>query len=193
MKKLVSLFTIILATKFCIAQPIHQINIAPTVQDNDFRMPVTTDTVVHIDSTNGYSVAVPDWWNILETPPNFFGGIFPAVDSIENALIFKSFKKSKFKGLVDFENWVVNDYSTGQTPAWSNDHTMLLKKRLKDFQELGNTYKVQLIRGGKIYDCCYIITETNNAYIWIDFTATSTTYPKNFDKFKEIISTYKKL
>lgn len=150
------------------------------------------DSTQHVDSTYNFKLVVPDWWNIRETPSNFFGGTFPAIDGIENALLLKCFDKAKFKSISDFENWVIKDYSMGQSPKWSSQHTILLKKALADFKELGNSYKVQLMKGGTMYDCCYILTETSTAYIWIDFTATSTTYPKNFEKFKEIINLFKR-
>ncbi len=151
------------------------------------------DSIIHVDSTYSFQITIPKWWRIRETAPNLFGGTFPTVDSIENALLFKCFKKDEFKSLSDFENWVVKDYSMGQTPKWSTKQTMLLKKKLEDFQNLGSAYKVQLLWSPKIYDCCYIITETRTAYIWIDFTATSTTYPKNYNRFKEVVSLFKKL
>ena len=42
------------------------------------------DSIIHIDSTYGFQITIPKWWHIRETPLNLFGGIFPAVDSIEN-------------------------------------------------------------------------------------------------------------
>jgi hypothetical protein len=150
------------------------------------------DSIIHTDSNYNFQVTIPKWWHIRETPTNLFGGTFPAIDSIENALLFKCFKKDEFKSLSDFENWVIKDYSMGETPKWSSKHKMLLKKELTDFQSLGNSYKVQLLWPPKIYDCCYIITETSSAFIWIDFTATTTTYPKNFEKFKEIVNLFKR-
>ncbi len=149
------------------------------------------DSIVHADSAYGFQVTIPQWWHIKETPLDFFGGTFPAVDSIENALIFKCFEKTKFNNLGDFENWVIKDYSMGQKPKWSQEHTILLKKELDDFKQMGNAYKVQILRGNKIYHCCYIITQTDKAYVWIDFTATETTYPKNFERFKEVVSLFK--
>lgn len=151
-----------------------------------------TDSIIHIDSAYSFQVTIPKWWRIRETPPNLFGGTFPAIDSIENALMIKCFKKAEFKTLDDFEKYVIKDYGMGQTPKWSSRQQILIKKSLKDFQEVGNAYKVQLMWSPKIYDCCYILTETSTAYIWIDFTATGTTYPKNFEKFKEVVSLFKK-
>lgn len=196
MQKIIFLVIFFAATHFCYSQ------IPPTDNSKHINLPVYLieleqisgkDSIVHVDSTYGFQITIPKWWHIRETPLNLFGGTFPEVDSIENALIFKCFKKDEFKSVADFENWVIKDYSMGQTPKWSNQDMMLLKKELTDFKELGNSYKTQLLRGNKIYDCCYIITQTNNAYIWIDFTSTNTTYPKNFDKFKEIVSLFKKL
>ena len=51
------------------------------------------DSIVHVDSTYGYQVTIPLWWRIRETQPFMLGGTFPAIDSIENALFFKCFKK----------------------------------------------------------------------------------------------------
>jgi hypothetical protein len=154
---------------------------------------ITSYSQSHVDSTYGYKIVVPQWWNIRETPPNMFGGTFPAIESIENALLFKSFEKAKYKSFADFENWVVKDYSMGQSPKWSSQHTFMLKKQIDDFKEIGNAYKVQILRGNKLYDCCYILIETANSFVWIDFTATSTTYTKNWDKFKEIANSFTKL
>ncbi len=151
------------------------------------------DSIVHRDSTYSYQVTIPLWWRIRETQPFMLGGTFPAIDSIENALFFKCFKKDKFKDFADFENWVIKDYSLGQSPNWSSKQKVLLKKELPDFKEIGNAYKVQLLWTPKIYECCYVLTETSSAFIWIDFTATQTTYTKNFEKFKQVLSLFKKL
>ncbi len=140
-----------------------------------------------------YQVTIPLWWRIRETQHFMLGGTLPAIDSIENALFIKSFKKDQFKGITDFEKWVIRDYSMGQSPKWSSRQTILLKKEIPDFKELGNAFKVQLLWQPKMYDCCYILTETSSAYIWIDFTATSTTYAKNFEKLKQVVTSFKKL
>ena len=151
------------------------------------------DSIVHIDSAYGYQVTIPIWWRIRETQPFMLGGTLPAIDSIENALFIKSFRKDQFKDITDFEKWVIRDYSMGQSPKWSSRQTVLLKKEIPDFKELGNAFKVQLLWQPKMYDCCYILTETSSAYIWIDFTATGTTYAKNFEKLKQVVNSFKKL
>ena len=151
------------------------------------------DSINYIDTAGGYRLTVPLWWKIMETPASLFGGTFPVVDSVENALVISSAPKSRFKDFTAFENWVIKSYSIMQNPAWSNTIKVLLKKEIDDFKDLGPAFKVQLLSGKLIYDCCYIMTETKSAYIWINFTATSTTYPKNFDRLKQIVHTFEKL
>ncbi len=147
------------------------------------------DNIHHQDSTLNYSINIPLWWRIREThSSDLFGGTLPAIDKVENAVLLKSFTKDNFKNLNDFDNWVVKKYKTGDTPEWSDSHTVLLKKELKDFKKIGKAYFVQLMREGLIYHCCYIITETKDTYLWIDFTATKETYDINFIKFKELIN-----
>lgn len=146
------------------------------------------DNIKHVDSLLNYKINIPIWWKIRETPNTFlFGGTFPSINGIENALLFKSFQKEKFKNLDDFENWIIKDYKIGDIPKWSNSHTLLLKKENEDFKKLGKSYFVQLMRGGKLYQCQYIIIETSKTYLWIDFTATKETYDTNFEKLKELI------
>ena len=152
------------------------------------------DNIEHVDSISGYSLVIPKWWKIRETPnESLFGGTFPAVDEIQNALIFKAFNKSEFKNIKEFENWVIEDYKMGDSPKWSNTHKIMLKKQQDEFSDLGKSYKVQLMRNGYLYDCCYIILETSNSFLWIDFTATKETYKLNFPKLKEIMTNYKTL
>lgn len=152
------------------------------------------DNIEHTDSTSGYSLVIPLWWKIRETPnSSLFGGTFPAIDEIENALLFKAFDKTKYENINDFKNWVIGDYKMGDKPNWSNSHKILLKKELDEFKNIGESYKVQLMNNGYLYYCCYIIVETSSSYLWIDFTATQETYDINFTKFKEILSNYKTL
>ena len=110
-----------------------------------------------------------------------------------DACITKGFDKSQYKNLKDFEGWIIKDYKLGENPKWSNQHKILLKKEIDNFSDLGTSYKVQLIRGGYIYHCCYIIVETSEAYLWIDFTATQDTYDLNFEKLKELLSKFRTL
>ncbi|RZN82829.1 MAG: hypothetical protein EVB11_07420 [Winogradskyella sp.] len=152
------------------------------------------DNIKHTDSTSGYSLVIPLWWKIRETPnASLFGGTFPAINEVENALLFKAFGKSEYESFKDFKKWVIADYKMGDMPKWSNSHKILLKKELDEFKNIGKSYKVQLMRNGYLYDCCYIIIETSNSYLWIDFTATKETYDLNFAKLKEIIADYKTL
>jgi hypothetical protein len=151
------------------------------------------DSLQYMDTANAYQLTVPSWLHIIPTRASLFGGTFPAVDSIENALVIKSFSKEKIGSLENFEKWVIADYSMGQEPRWGDDVKILLKKKLTEFNTLGNAWKVQLIWGGLLYDCCYIITETSKAFLWIDFTATTTTYPVNFEKLKQVMGLFKRL
>ena len=152
------------------------------------------DNIEHSDSISGYSLIIPKWWKIRETPnTSLFGGTFPAIGNIQNALIFKAFDKSNYKTIKDFENWVIGDYKLGDTPKWSGAHKVLLKEELNDFKKIGKSYKVQLMWNGKLYHCCYVIIETSSSYLWIDFTATQETYKINYPKLKKIMADYKTL
>ena len=151
------------------------------------------DNITHTDTILNYKLNIPIWWKIRETPSiTLFGGTFPEIDGIENALLFKSFSKENFDNITDFENWLIREYKIGDVPNWSDgSHKLLLKRELNEFENIGNSYFVQLNRAGQIYYCCYIAVETSNTFLWIDFTATEETYDKNFIKLKEIIENFK--
>lgn len=150
------------------------------------------DQLHYVDSTFGYSVRVPKWWDIKETPSaNFFGGTFPEIDKSESALLFKAFEKEKFKTFQNFENWVVAGYRSGDTPRWSNEHMFLFKKDLQEFKNIGKAYKVQLKTNDTFYNSCYIIVETAKSFLWIDLTSTRETYDANFKKLKELMPQFK--
>lgn len=157
-------------------------------QDKDSQEPTE-----FVDSVYKFKIAIPSWWHIRPTPPNFFGGTFPKGDSIENALLIKCYPKTSFKDMADFENWVIRGYITGQKPKWSASHIIMQKTELDTFKKLGNAFKVQVKLNDRLYDCCYIVTQTRAGYIWIDFTAADHTYDKNFEKFKALVSGYQLL
>lgn len=149
------------------------------------------DQIKYADSTYGYSVVIPKWWEIKETPSaNFFGGTFPEIEKSESALLFKSFEKEKFKTLQNFENWVIAGYRSGDTPKWSNEHKVLFKRDLPEFESIGKGYKVQLKSEDTFYNSCYILVETSNAFLWIDLTATRETYDANFKKLEKIMTQF---
>lgn len=149
------------------------------------------DQIKYSDSTFGYSVIVPKWWAIKETPsPNFFGGTFPEIEKSESALLFKSFEKEKFKTLDNFQKWVITGYRSGDIPKWSDSQKVLYIKNLSDFSAIGKAFKVQLKSEDTFYNSCYIIVETSRSFLWIDLTAKRETYDVDFKKFEKLMSQF---
>lgn len=146
------------------------------------------DSIDHTDDIGAYKITIPLWWRIRQTPdPSFFGGTLPAVNGIENAILFKSFAKDGFDDFDEFNNWIINDYKAGDYTNWSNQHRIVSQHRIDNFSDIGNSYEVELNRNGYTYKCCYIIVETSKAYVWIDFTATENTYNENFQKLEDLM------
>jgi hypothetical protein len=146
------------------------------------------DILTYVDSIFNYQVKVPNWLHLKETGSKFiWGGTLPPVDSIENAIAIKSFDKKKYKSLIDFENYVVNNLVVGQSPSWSSTHKFMGKKELGKYKDIGDAYKVYLLWGNMVYHCEYILLETKTAYLWIDYTSTEGTFDKNLNKFNEFM------
>jgi hypothetical protein len=148
----------------------------------------------YVDSTFHYQVEIPTWLTVRSSgDPHFWGGTLPAVEGIENAILIKSFEKSKYATLAEFKKFIVEDMVFGQAPNWSNAHICMGKKELGKLEKLGDAYKVYLMQNALIYHCEYVLLETPTGYLWIDFTATKETFDKNFDKFKKLMKGFKVL
>ncbi len=154
------------------------------------RQMVGEDNIIHIDSLAGYKITVPQYWQIKETPTrNILSGVFPETNGIVNALALKVNLKSEFSDFNEFKDIVITNYEIGDKMKWSNKHELLKKEKLNLFKKIGEAYYVEMEWNNKVYCCCYILAETSNTFLWIDFTATKETYDTNFIKFKELIET----
>lgn len=152
----------------------------------------SVEKLTYLNSTFNYKVEIPDWLNLKETGTVYaFGGTLPAVDGIENAILIKVFDKAKFSTLADFKKFIVEDLVFGQSPKWSASHKFMGKKDIGKYNDIGDSYKVYLMRGNLLYHCEYVLTETRSAYLWIDYTSTQETFDKNFEKFEEFMRGFK--
>ena len=149
-------------------------------------------TLTYVDSTFNFQIVVPNWLRLVETGSvNIWGGTLPAVEGIENAIAIKSFDKKDYKSLNDFKKYIIEDNVFGQSPPWSNSHIFMGKKNLGKYKDIGDAYKVYLMREKLMYHCEYVLLETATAYLWIDFTSTQETFDKNIDKFDEFMNGFK--
>lgn len=150
------------------------------------------EKITYLDSTFNYQVEIPNWLNVRETGSAYaFGGTLPAIDGCENAILVKAFDKAKYPTLSDFKKFIVESLVFGQSPQWSTSHKFMGKKELGKYNNIGDAYKVYMMRGNVMYHCEYVLAETKSAYLWIDYTATKETFDKNFPKFEEFISGFK--
>ncbi|GAB3571770.1 hypothetical protein [Hymenobacter daeguensis] len=150
------------------------------------------DKLTYVDSTFNFQVQVPDWLHLRDTKSAFvWGGTLPAVEGIENAIVIKAFRKSDYKSLKDFRNFLVEGLEFGHPVRWSQSHLFMGKKPLGHYKNVGDAYKVYIMQRGLLYHCEYILLETKTAYLWIDYTATETTFDKNIGKFEEFMSGFK--
>lgn len=191
MKKTILLvFILFLVSKICIGQDDKYVHKNLPSHFLETRQIIGEDNIKHIDSLAGYKVIIPQWWNIRESSTrNILSGILPKTKEIANAIAFKFNLKGGFTDLNEFKNIVITGYKTGDSMKWSNEHTLLKMEMLDDFEKIGSAYYVELEWRNRTYCCCYILAETSNTFLWIDFTATKETYDINFPKFKELINT----
>ncbi|NRA92770.1 MAG: hypothetical protein HRU26_08815, partial [Psychroserpens sp.] len=142
----------------------------------------------YIDSTFSYRVTVPDWLTLMETnDPMLFGGVFPEVDGVENAILIKGFSKSEFKSFVEFKDIYLTGNKFGQPVKWGSEQTWFGQNDLINITD-GVKQKVFIMWGKLIYHNQFILLESGTAFLWIQFTASPETYEKNISKFDEFMS-----
>jgi len=141
----------------------------------------------------GYEINIPEWAE-KKLNDNFYIS-FPIINSNEDRVSFRSFEKSKYSSFENFENWVIKKYRIGQHPDWSIFDRILSIEKNDDFGNLGNSYQTRILlnKGGKEIKCCYVLFETNESYVWINYISTQDTYDKNYAKFAQLVNSTKKL
>jgi len=141
----------------------------------------------YVDSTFQYACKVPSWLNLLESGNDaVWGGTFPAVDGVENALIIIGSSKDKFESFDQFKEIHLTGNTFGQPVKWGADQTWLGQNELTEIEH-GAKRKVYIFWNGLIYHNQFVLLETKTAYLWIKFTASPETYDKNIGKFEEFM------
>lgn len=142
-----------------------------------------------VDSLIGYKVIIPAWLKIRETGSEMtVGGTLPPVDGIENVIMIKAFSKKDYADLSAFKDFVIGTWTFGTHPKWSAKHICYGIKEIDAFPGIGKSYRASSLWQNHIYTCKYVLAETKTAFLWIDFTATPTTYEVNLQKFNAFLS-----
>lgn len=158
---------------------------------NDLQQQRKDDKIVamyHVDSLLGYKAMIPTWLKMRETGSDWmFGGTLPAVNGIENAIMIKAFHKKDYADMAAFKDFVIGTWTFGTHPKWSAEHVCYGIKDMDDVPGIGKSYRASNLWQNRIYTCKYVLAETKTAFLWIDFTATPTTYEVNLQKFDEFL------
>jgi len=148
------------------------------------------ESLVHIDSTFGYKVDVPDWLSLKETGNDrVWGGTFPRIEKIENALMIQGFEKTKFKSFEHFKEIYITGNKFGEKTLYSENHNWYGHNK-RDLHAIKNgvSCRVFTFYQNKIYHNQFVLIETKKAFLWIQFVATPDTYKLNLPKFTKFIS-----
>lgn len=141
----------------------------------------------YVDSANKYTLTIKDWFNITESPASdVYIGTLPDIDNIQNAILVKKIKKTEYTSFNDFNEKILpGNIITGDRFAGG---IFMLKKELpKPSNVNGISYKIQVMRGSKMYDSHYITIETGACYLLVIFTATPETFALNEPRFLEFV------
>jgi len=148
-----------------------------------------TDTRMHEDSVFGYRVSIPEWLTVMDTgSDNLWGGVFPPIGEIKNAVMIKVFEKSEFDSFDDFKKTYITGNRFGK-PTLFNKNKLWYGHNERDLHDIKNgvSCRVFTMYQGKIYHNQFSLIETTKGYLWIQFTATPNTYSVNLPKFAEFV------
>ncbi|MCI5056206.1 MAG: hypothetical protein MRY83_08860 [Flavobacteriales bacterium] len=143
----------------------------------------------------GLKVEIPEWLNLKETGnKNLWGGTFPALDGIENALMISGFDKTEYKSFEEFKKVFITGNTFGKTTLFSDTHIWYGYNK-RDLIEIkkGVSCRVFTLYQKKIYHNQFCLIETDKAFVWIQFVATPETYDTNIEKFNSFVGSIKYL
>ena len=147
-----------------------------------------------VDTVLGFKANIPAWFKLRETGSDWaFGGMLPAVDGIENVIMIKAFPKKDYADMAAFKDFVIGTWAFGTHPKWSDEHACYGIKDMDYVPGIGQAFRASNFWQNHIYTCKYVLAETKTAFLWIDFTATPTTYEVNLPKFDEFLKGLKLL
>ncbi|MBR9860832.1 hypothetical protein GYB22_08805 [bacterium] len=166
-----------------------QADSASTDLEPIWEIPSKDAAEVYIDSVNAYRVIIPEWLELIDfRQEGVWGGVMPDTFQTRNALTIKSYPKDSFLSKSDFIMYVYGHVQVGKSPFWNSGFICTHKQMIPDYQFLGyQGYHLQLFRNGTTFLADYIITETSESYIWIDFTSTDQTHDLNQVKMFEFL------
>jgi len=147
------------------------------------------ESLVYIDSTLGFKVLVPEWLTLRETGNDkIWGGTFPPVDKIENALMIRGFDKNEFNSFDHFKEVYITGNKYGEPTLYSQNHIWYGKNK-RDLYDIKNgvSCRVFTLFQNMIYHNQFVLIETKTAFLWIQFVATPDTYDLNLPKFNKFI------
>jgi hypothetical protein len=161
------------------------------MDSNDLQKQRVADKIVNmyvVDSLRGYKAVIPAWLKLRETGSDWtFGGMLPAVDGIENVIMIKAYPKKAYADMAAFKDFVIGTWAFGTHPKWSDEHACYGIKDMDYVPGIGQAFRASNFWQNHIYTCKYVLAETKTAFLWIDFTATPTTYEVNLPKFDEFL------
>ncbi len=151
---------------------------------------VHSQTETYNNEKFGYVLSVPSWLNIQETDTSFsFGGIMPAIDNNENAILITGFNKNKFASFSDFQRIYITGNVFGKETLY-NKQQIWYGRNERDFKEIKNGVSSRVFTSfdKKIYHNQFVLLETSKAYLWIQFISTPKTYDINIVKFNDFLN-----
>lgn len=141
-----------------------------------------------IDSVYNYQVKIPGWLKVFDKGPStIFGGTFPAVNGIENAVSIRGYTKTEFKSFAEFKEVFLTGNKFGQPARFDEGQIWYGQNQLIEIEN-GVRQKVFIYWQNKIYHNQFVLLESSNAYILIQFVATPQTYDENISKFEEFMA-----
>jgi len=156
---------------------------------------IAQDSKFYENTIIGLKVEIPDWLNLKETgATNLWGGTFPEIDGIENALMISSFDKAEYVSFEKFKEVYITGNTFGKPSLFSNSHIWYGYNE-KDLFEIENgvSCRVFTFYQNKVYHNQFCLIETEQAFVWIQFVATPETYDTNISKFNAFVDSIKYL
>ncbi|QIE58701.1 hypothetical protein G5B37_03725 [Rasiella rasia] len=152
--------------------------------------------VIYLDTLNGYQAEVPKSLEIQETnSPYNFCMMIPRKEGRKNAICVNSANKQDFQSFEDFKNHIIGNpeyfRDNGRNWLWGNQ-SKLINVTPVTFQKF-DSFKVSIDIDDRIILGQFILIETNESYLWINYVADEDTFDSDLEYFKIFLNKFELL
>ena len=143
----------------------------------------------YVSETFQFQFTPPEGMKLVETGSAFvLKATFPTSADTDNNLTIKISPAYKVGSFQAFQDLIIAANEVGSAPRWSQEHTLLAKEALPPVGEGWPAWRVKLQWREQVYQSQFVLVETPEAYLWINYSATPDSFAADLPHFQAFLA-----